>query len=167
MAEDKTKPVEETITYEPGLQDPPSTRWGGHTFHANVPKKITGRPDGTEQERINHHIIERVRDGNPSFTAGDAKAPKKKKVELPTDANGYKAYMIGWLQDQFDSAEALIERFVRDRDLQITCEVGAEDFAYLGSLFLPKLSKLAKADDMSEGQIASAWLRHGVNQLPF
>ena len=34
-------PASEQVTYLPGEHDPPSIKWHGHTFHANVPKAVT------------------------------------------------------------------------------------------------------------------------------
>lgn len=159
-------PVTESITYLPGEGDPVTTTWCGHTFRANVPKDITGNPDGTDREQLNYHLIERARD-NPSFKVGDAR-PKRKGGETPKTADEYRAYMAAWLQDiSIQHADQLIARFARDRELQAACDVGSSDFAIIATLFMPKLHDMAKADELTEGQVAQLWINHGINQLPW
>lgn len=169
----KADSVTESITYVPGQGDPSFVKWGGHTFQANVPKEITGHPEGTSTERFNHQVIESARN-NPCFTVGSQKNARKKKSDaLPVDAKGYRAYMVDWLKEEkngnsvFEHAEQLIERLAQDRELQAKCEVGYDDFQYLGSLFMARLHELAAADELSEGQIAALWVQHGYNQLPW
>lgn len=169
--EQASEPVTESITYLPGDGDPAFVKWGGHTFKANVPKEITGHLDGTTTEKLNHHIIESAR-ANPAFSVGGKKT-RKKSDDLPTDQKGYRAYMVAWLKEEkdgasvFQHAEQLIARFAQDRDLQAKCEVGFDDYQYLGSLFMPKLHELAAADELPEGAVASLWVSHGYNQLPW
>lgn len=169
--EQVSEAVTESITYVPGEGDPSFVKWGGHTFKANVPKEITGHPDGTATEKLNHQIIESART-NPSFNvAGEKK--RRRSDQLPTDQKSYKAYMIGWLKEEKDGAplyqhaEQLIARFAQDRDLQAKCEVGYDDYQYLGSLFMPKLHELAHADELADGQVAAIWVQYGYNQLPW
>lgn len=157
--------VTETITYVPGQGDPAAVTWGGHVFHANVPKEITGHPDGTKAEQLNHHLIERARE-NKTFTVG-GKARRRDVRALPQTAEEYRGYFVDWMNQEFNSANDMIARFARDRDLQATCEVGSDDYAYLGSLFMPKLSELAKSDELTEGQVAQLWVNNGINQLPW
>jgi hypothetical protein len=161
------EPVTETITYVPGPMDPVHTKWCGHTFQANVPKEITGHAEGTERERLNMHLIERARE-NKHFTVGSGRPARRERNALPKTADEYKAYMIEWVKDpSIDHAAGLIARFTRDRDLQAACEVGSDDFAYLGTLFMPKLHELARADELTEGQVAQLWVNAGFNQLPW
>ena len=158
--------VTETITYIPGDGDPVSVLWGGHTFKANVPKEITGHPDGTEREKLNMHMIERARD-NKTFTVGNAK-PKREQKRAPETAEQYRGYMIDWLQDPaIQHAEDLIARFAKDRTLRAACEVGSDDYSYLSTLFMPRLHKLATADELTEGQVSHLWMQHGFNELPW
>lgn len=149
------EPVTELVTYLPGPMDPPTTKWLGHTMHANVPKPITCHPDHMEIAR-----------GNKFFSVGNAPRARESN-KPPKTSEEYRAYMIAWLGQKYDHTSDLIARFVRDRELQIACEVGADDYAYLGTLFMPKLHELARADEFSEQQVASMWLQHGVNQLPW
>lgn len=161
------EPVTETITYVPGPMDPPHVKWGGHTFQANMAKEITGHAEGSERDRLNLHVIERARE-NKHFVVGNARAPRRERSVLPKTAEEYKAYAIEWMKDpSIDHAAGLIARFARDRDLQAACEVGSDDFAYLGTLFMPRLHELAKADELTEGQVAQLWVNAGFNQLPW
>lgn len=164
--ESAAQSVTETITYIPGEGDPSSVKWCGHVFQANVPKEITGAAEGSDREKLNLQLIERARD-NRHFRVGNARVRRDAMTE-PKTAEEYRAYMVGWLKDPaIDHAETLIARFVRDRELQEMCEVGADDYAFLSTLFMPRLHELAKADELTEGQVASMWINHGVNQLPW
>jgi hypothetical protein len=160
--------VTETITYIPGPMDPPVVKWAGYTFQANVPKELTGNAEGTAREKLNMHMIENAR-GNNFYKVGSGNSrPRREVSALPTTAEEYRAYMVDWLKDpHIEHAEQLIARFARDHDLQVASEVGADDYAYLATLFMPKLSDLAKADELTEGQVASIWINHGINQLPW
>lgn len=166
------EPVTETVTYVPGEGDPAYTKWAGQTFQANVPKELIGHADGTPQQKLNLHIIDSVKNGNKSFTLGGQK-PKGKSTAAPKTADEYKSYFVDWLSkvntpdSHIRSADALIARFAQDHQLQDACEVGADDFAYLGGLFMPRLHELAKGDELTEQQVAGLWLQHGVNQLPW
>jgi hypothetical protein len=169
MTDDETdvKSVTESVTYLPGNGDPSTVTWCGHTFRANVPKEITGDPNGSQREQLNHHLIERARE-NKHFSVGSARPKKRDALVMPQAAEEYRAYMVGWLQDpEIQHADQLIARFAKDRDLQIACEVGADDYNYLATLFMPKLHDLAKGDELTEGQVSSLWINHGINQLPW
>jgi hypothetical protein len=160
------EPVTESITYLPGPMDPPTVKWCGHTFQANVPKEITGHAAGSEREKLNAELIARARD-NKHFQVGQGRA-RKDAASLPKTAEQYRAYMVSWLQDpNIEHVNDLIARFARDRDLQIACEVGGDDYTYLSTLFMPRLHELARADEMSEQQVAAAWVNHGIMQLPW
>ncbi len=165
-----TGPVTEMVTYLPGEGGPSKTVWGGITFHANVPKELIGNPNGTEREKINAHLIESAR-MNKFFSIGDTPRPRA-KTSLPTTSEEYRSYMIGWLNKaredrSIEHAEQLIERFAKDRELQTACEVGTDDYAYLSTLFNPRLHQLAKGDELNELQVAALWARHGFNVLPW
>jgi hypothetical protein len=161
------EPVTETITYVPGPLDPVTIKWAGHTFAANVPKEITGHATGSEREKANLNLIESART-NKHFTVGNAK-PKRDAASLPTTADGYKAYMVGWLKDDpaIETTDQLIGRFAKESPLREACEVGHDDYQYLSTLFMPKLYELAKADELSKEQLAALWINHGINQLPW
>ena len=161
-------PVTETLTYLPGEGDPSTVKWGGHVFRANVAKEITGDASGSEQEKINHSMIVSARNNHPHFSIAGERRPRKVRNPVPTNAEEYRRYFVSWLNDPgMISAEAMISRFAKDRELQAACEVGADDFAYIRDLFMPKLSDLARADEMSVEQVAQMWLNHGINQLPW
>lgn len=163
------KLVTETITYVPGPMDPSVVKWGGMTFQANVPKEVTGHAEGTTAQQLAHQVIERARE-NKHFRVGEGASsrPRREAVTLPKTSEEYRAYVVGWLKDPaIEHASDLIARFARDRELQAACEVGHDDFAYIATLFMPRLHELAKADELSEAQVSSLWINHGFNVLPW
>jgi hypothetical protein len=174
--ETSEEPVTESITYVPGEGDRPSVVWCGHTFHANVPKDITGNVGGTPRERDNFHLIESVRPKNrpdgtqwfhPTFRIGNSRPKRDGKAEPKTQME-YRAYAIEWIKDpSIEHADALIARLAKDRNLQDVCEVGYDDFQYLATLFMPRLHDLAHGDELNEGQLGQLWLSHGYNTLPW
>lgn len=163
--EPPVEPVNETITYVPGPMDPSQVVWAGHTFHANVGKDIRGHAAGTEREKLNASLIESART-NPRFTVGNAK-PKRDAAREPATPEEYRSYFAEWLKKPFDHAEELIARFAVDRDLQVICGVGADDYDFMGALLMPKLHELAKGDELTETQLSGGWIRYGYNQLPW
>jgi hypothetical protein len=165
-AELAAEPVTETITYVPGPLDPVTVKWCGHVFQANVGKEIVGHAEGTEREKLNHQLITSARD-NKHFMVGDAK-PKRDRDTLPKTASEYRAYAVAWLKDpNIEHADQLIARFAKDRDLRTACEVGSDDYAWIATLFMPKLHELARADELTEPQVATMWINHGINELPW
>lgn len=163
--DDASEPVVEMITYVPTDGGPVKVKWAGHTFEANVPKEIRGREDGTESEKLGLHIINSARN-NPHFKVGDKRF--QMPVQLPATAEQYRAYAVNWIKDRsIEHAEDLIRRFTRDRELQAACEVGSDDYAWLATLFMPRLHELARADGLNDVQVASLWAANGVNQLPW
>lgn len=164
-------PVTETVTYVPGPMDPSQVAWAGHTFHANVAKEIRGHAAGTEREKLNASLIESAR-VNPRFTVGGAK-PKRNAAKEPTTPEEYRAYFVEWMNQPFQNAEpgkcadGLIARLAKDRDLQVACGVGTDDFEFMGTLFMPKVHELAKMDELTEAQLGAVWMRHGYNTLPW
>jgi hypothetical protein len=164
--------VTEIVTYMPRERtDPVSVTWAGRTFHANDPVEMTGRQDGTDRERLNFHIIERARE-NRCFVVGNER-PKRDAKKRPETAEEYRAHMVDWLNDvgrsesSIRTVDELIGRFAKDIPLQEACGVGTDDFAFLGSLFMPKLYALQKAEEMTDNQVAKVWIGHGVNMLPW
>ena len=148
--------VTETITYLPGPMDPPVTKWRGHVVHANLPKEIRAPADHFEHAR-----------GNKFFRVG-ADPVKPEKRQAPTTSEQYRAYIVDWLQDPaIQHAEDLIARFAKDRELRGRCEVGSDDYSYIATLFTPKLHDLARADELTENQVAHLWIQHGFNELPW
>lgn len=175
--EPTVEPVTETITYIPGPSDPSTVKTFGHVFHANVPKEITGHAEGTSSQKLNMQLIETARpkmktDGtewfHPCFRVGNASRPKRDASTLPTTSNEYRAYAIEWLKDpSIQHADQLIARLAKDRELHLACEVGADDFSYLATLFTPKLYELQKADELTSQQVSTIWINHGFNVLPW
>jgi hypothetical protein len=166
LTEAPAKPVTETLTYLPGEGDPSFVVWGGHKFQANLPKELTGHPEGSTREQLNHEIIERAR-GNPFFMVGDQK-PRRTAPALPKTAEEYRAYAVGWINDpSIQHADQLIGKFAKDRTLQATCEVGADDYSYLQTLFMPRLHKLSTIDELNDQQVAALWVQNGIMQLPW
>lgn len=172
VEETTSKSVTETITYVPGHGDPSITQWGGLTFHANVPKELTGHPEGTAREKLNHELIERARE-NKHFTVGGAKRARAKAV-TPETPEQYRAHLVEWIkevgpdgQSVIRSVQQLIKRFADERDLRAICEVGASDYDLIGSIFMPKLGELAKADELTVEQVATIWKTNGFNELPW
>jgi hypothetical protein len=166
VSDPPAKAVTETLTYLPGEGDPVFVIWGGHKFQANLPKELTGHPEGTIREQLNHQIIESARN-NPFFMVGDQK-PKRTTPALPKTAEEYRAYAVRWINDpNIEHADQLIGKFAKDRTLQLACEVGTDDYSYLQTLFMPRLHKLATMDELNDQQVASLWVQNGINQLPW
>lgn len=160
------EPVTETVTYLPGPMDPSSTKWCGHTFHANVPKEITGHAEGSERDKLNLHLIERARE-NKMFAVGNER-PKRAAPSLPTTAEQYRRYAVEWLKDPaIEHVEHLIARLAKDRPLQEACEVGSDDYSFLATLFMPKLHELQQGDELTTQQVSAIWINHGYNVLPW
>ena len=110
--------------------------------------------------------IERARD-NKKFSVGNAKV-KRDVIATPTNADEYRAYLVGWLKDPaIQHAQDLIARFAKDRELRMICEVGSQDYSLIATLFMPKLHELAHADELKGEQIAAIWIQHGFNELPW
>jgi hypothetical protein len=148
--------VTDTITYLPGPMDPPVTKWRGHTVQANVPKEFTAPAEHFEHAR-----------GNKFFRVGN-EAVKRDSMTLPATAEQYRAYIVNWLKDPaIQHADQLIARFAKDRDLRTACEVGSDDYAWIATLFMPKLHELSRADELTEPQVATLWISHGINELPW
>jgi len=148
--------VTETITYLPGPMDPSVTKWRGYTVHANIPKEFTAPAEHFEHAR-----------GNKFFRVGN-EAVQRETATTPTTSSEYRAYLVRWLKDPaIQHADQLIGRFAKDRDLRAACEVGSDDYAWIATLFMPKLHELARADEMTEPQVATMWISHGFNELPW
>lgn len=157
---DKTLPLGEQITYLPGEGDSPSVKWHGLVFHANVPKSVT------KQE-----LIDQAK-GNKFFkvgsfdTAKDSIAAPEAVAASPKTSAEYRAHFVGWFKKVTD-INNLVDTWAKEQPMRDACEVGADDYSYIGTLFHPKMHELAKAAGLSEGQLAELWARFGVFQLPF
>jgi hypothetical protein len=78
----------------------------------------------------------------------------------------YRGYVANWL-NSVRTTEALILKWSSDRDLRERCDVGSDDFEYLGTLIEPKAASLARQDGLSDQQVASLWVKHGIFELPW
>lgn len=157
---DKTLPLGEQITYLPGEGDPLTVKWHGFVFHANVPKSVT-KPDLIEQARGNKFFKVGAFD-----TAKDSTAAPDAAIVAPKTAGEYRAHFVDWFRKSTD-INGLVETWAKEQPMREACEVGADDYSYIGTLFHPKMHELAKAAGLSEGQLAELWARFGVFQLPF
>ena len=126
---------EDTVTYVPGEGDPIQVKWRGHAFRANVPKTIK-----------NAEHLEAAR-GNPYLHVGPfdpAKHGQPTVVKGPpvTDGRSYRAHVVAWLKT-CESAQDLVAKWAGDQKLRDLCEdIGAEDYAWLGTVIEPKLATL-------------------------
>lgn len=123
------------VTYVPGPEDPPTTKWAGYTFNANVPKTVT-----------NADLIERAK-GNRFFRVG-AFDPSKDSVTvqpttLPTTPEQYRSYAAEWLKT-VKTVDDLDTRWVEEEKLREKCGVGTDDLDFLMALFQPKRHELRK-----------------------
>jgi hypothetical protein len=147
-ASEAAQPYTETVTYLPGKEDPPETKWGSITFHANVPKEINAHAEGTPHERAMHAIIERAR-SNKFFHVGEFDAAKavavREKVTPPKTSEQYRAWVVGWLPG-VSSVGELDHKWMSEEGLRIACEVGADDIDFLNTLIAPKRHELSKRD---------------------
>jgi len=143
----------ELVTYLPGNDDPPTTKWRGIEFKANMPLRVT------DEEHI-----EAAR-GNRFFRVGN-EAAKDNPNRAPTDAMDYRAHVVQWMRG-VTTVEQLISHWAADRDLRSKCEVGRDDIQYLGTLIEPKIRVMRQAEGLTQAQIAEIWMKHGVLDLPW
>lgn len=134
---EKAAPAGEQITYLPGPEDSPMVKWGGHTFHANLPKMVNDTA-----------LVERAR-GNRffkvgAFVASDAVATRDEPVS-PKTPEQYRAHAIGWLKTM-TSVDELDRKWAGEETLRMACGVGSDDLEYLSELFAPIRSDLRKRD---------------------
>jgi hypothetical protein len=130
-------PIEsEQVTYLPGPEDSPQTKFAGQTFAANIPKTV----------QLPKSVFERLR-GNPFFKVGafDAHkdAVKAAPITTPTTPEQYKAHAVAWFKTA-DSLHEFDERWTEEEALRQQCDVGAEDLDYLSSLARPRRGELKK-----------------------
>jgi len=149
--------LSELITYVPGDSGPAKVRFAGFTFQAHVPQRVEAKASWIDMVR-----------GNKSFVVGEFDPAKLDKIVAPapkTDKQ-YRAHCIAWL-NRAQSVRDIIRLWVRDTQLRHECEVGSDDFDWLGSLIEPRLAELAKIDGLTEKQVAGLWVEHGVFQKPW
>lgn len=124
------------ITYVPGPQDPPFTRWNGVDFQANKPVRVSKdktvlAPIRKENVLADGSIVSRgieqrismgeLAKGSPVFRVNGVDPAPRKKIysRMPADAHAYKSYSIEWiakceteveLVSRWDGEEALREK---------------------------------------------------------
>lgn len=158
---DKASDESEQITYLPGPEDPVTTKFFGHVFHANVPKIVTNR-----------ELIKKLRDHpNPFFKVGPFdpakdKAPVIGFIGEPTTSEQYRAHAVGWINKCAD-IDDMAKTWVAEQRLRDACEFGTDDYMWLGTIFLPKMHDLAKRAELNDSRLAQLWQRYGVFSLPF
>jgi hypothetical protein len=157
---EKSLPLGEQITYVPGEGDPLSVKWRGFVFHANVPKQVS-HPEIIEQARGNKFF--KV---GPFESAKDSTAAVDAALTDPKNPTQYRARLVDWLKKVTDINE-LASTWAKEQPMREACEVGSDDYAYIGTLFYPKMHELAKAAGLNQQQLAELWARYGVQQLPF
>lgn len=156
----------EQITYIPGDGDPVSTKWHGIVFHAHVPKLIS-KPELIEAAKANRFF--KVGEYSPD----QDKAPPPFFTGDPKTSDQYRAHVVAWLNklsaapSSPHTIEEMVKTWVAEQHLRESCEVGSEDYSFIGAQFLPKMHEFAKQAEMSDTQLADLWRRYGVFQLPF
>lgn len=147
-AAEPAQPYTETLTYLPGRDDSPETKWAGVTFHANVPKKISANAGGTPHERLMHSIVESAR-SNKFFHVGEFDPAKavavRERTSLPKTSEQYRAWVVGWLSG-VSSVGELNAKWMSEEGLRIACGVGSDDIEFLTMLIAPKRHELQKRD---------------------
>lgn len=146
----------EDVVYMPGEGDPSSCKWRGIEFKANIPVRVreSDRPGMLEAAR-----------GNRFFRVGSEKS-QNENFGPPKTAMEYRAYVVDWMKE-VSTVDQLVAHWAADRQLRVTCEVGQDDIAYLGTLVEPKLKQMRMAEGLSESQAAELWIKHGVLELPW
>lgn len=154
----------EQITYLPGEGDPSSTKWRGIVFHAHVPKTVT-----------NAVLIEQAR-GNRFFKVGDFDPARDTGgqpmvISDPKTPTEYRAHFVAWFNklsvNDIGGINQMVATWAREQPMREACEVGTDDYSYIGSLFNPKMYQLMMAANINKQQLAELWANHGVLQLPF
>ena len=144
----------EHVTYWPGHGDPHTVKWRGIEFKAGQPKKL----------RHAEHI-EAAR-GNRYFHVGDGDAPEVNPNLGPTDANGYRAHVVRWLDDMV-TVEELIAKWAGEREMRDRCGTGDDDIRFLGPLVEPKLREMRRKEGLNDRQVADVWMKYGIFDLPW
>lgn len=153
QAAEAAVPIGEELVYLPGRDDPSTVKWRGILFEANVPKRVT-----------DSGMIAAARE-NPFYRVGNA-APASRRNESPKTGAAYRVHAVNWIRSSA-AVEDLVRHWRDEANLRNSCEVGADDIAYLGSLIDPKLQDLAKAEELDPQQVARIWIRHGILELPW
>jgi hypothetical protein len=143
----------ELVMYCPGPQDPTKTKWRGVEFLANVPVRV-----------FDAGHLEAAR-GNKNFSVGN-KGPDDDAVGPPTTAMEYRGHVVDWLKN-VETVDQFVVKWSADRELRKSCEVGHDDLSYLGTIVEPKLRAMRLAESMSENDVAGAFVKRGVLEIPW
>jgi hypothetical protein len=144
----------EMVTYTPGPGDPPTAKWRGVEFKANVPIRVT-----------NAAHVDAAR-GNRFFHVGEGAPEGAGPRELPKNAMEYRAHVVDWME-RVHSIDDIAVAWSADRSLRERCEVGQDDISFLGTLVEPKLKQMRVEAGMSENDVAGVFVKHGVLDLPW
>jgi len=150
--------ISELVTYLPGDDGPPQVKFAGHTFRGHVPQRVDMLTSWFEMVRGNKTFV--VGEFDPA-QIGAAVVPRAPKTDRQ-----YRAHVAEWLK-RAPSVRDIIRLWVRDTSLRHQCEVGSDDYDFLGSLIEPRLAELAKIDGLTEKQVAALWVENGVFQKPW
>lgn len=153
-----------TIEYRPAKDSPAFTRVNGQTFTANRPVRLrrndkmveqlipeeTQMPDGTivTKGKTRRVPLADVLANNPEFSIDGKAPPSYKKAyagKLPTTAEQYRNYAIGWMADE-TSAITLEKRW--DAEGALRSSVGMDDKAVseIRPFYLAMHAKLADGE---------------------
>ena len=146
-------PSGKDITYLPSPGDLLETKWRGVVFKAGTPVRVTDL-----------EMIEKAR-ANPFFRIGSEPLPIKPNAP-PVTAAGYRSHLVAWL-GEVRTLEGLVSRWVADRNLRASCEVGSDDTDVLGPLLDQKAQFLAAQDGLNAQRVAQVWIAHGIFELPW
>ena len=143
----------EELTYVPGSDDPPTCKWRGREFRANVPMRIKDKS-----------LIEAAR-VNRFFRVGGV-GPEPGDNDPPKTAMQYRTHVVAWMKG-VNTVDDLVTKWSEDRDMRRVCEVGRDDIDWLGLLFEPKLRHMRIEEGLSELDVAGVWVKHGTLELPW
>lgn len=143
----------EDLTYVPGSDDPPTCKWRGREFRANVPMRIKDKS-----------LIEAAR-VNRFFRVGGA-GPEPGDNDPPKTAVQYRAHVVAWMK-AVNTVDDLVVKWSEDRDMRRVCEVGHDDIDWLGRLFEPKLHHMRIEEQLSELDVAGVFVKHGILEIPW
>jgi hypothetical protein len=143
---EKTTGSSSQVTYIPGDGDPNRVMWNGIEFRANVPvtvlhsrtadvleRKETIGPEGDIRSKgveVKRSMVELAR-GNPHFMVDGVKIERKEgNQRLPTDADQYRGYALGWIRES-NTFKQLEQRWDGEASLRERCGIEPKDEAYL------------------------------------
>lgn len=148
------------VTYIPGDGDPIKTKVHGVEFRGNVPvsirfdkmvetltRKETKGPEGETRSRgveSKISLVELLR-GNRCFSV-DGVQPEYKEgsQRLPTDADQYRGYAMGWIRES-NTLRQLDQRWEGEERLREKCGLEAKDENYLRPFLEARRDQLREA----------------------